>query len=551
MKTFLTFFLFLLSLHFNYSQNLDSQIDNIISSVYTSNQPGISILVAKEGKTIYKKAFGVSNLELEKVMTPKNVFEIGSITKQFTAVSILMLEEQGKLNVEDEITKYIPDYPTRGKIIKIRHLLNHTSGIKGNTPVSDKNMAKTDMTPKELINYFKNKPMNFDPGEQFRYSNSGYILLGYIIEMVTGQSYADFIEKNIFEKLDMNSSYVGNPKNPIKDSAFGYKHDQGNYVDADYLNLTIPYAAGAIMSTVDDLLKWQNAISANTLIKKTSLEKAINPSSLNNGKKIPYGYGWRIGNLNGSPVIAHNGGTYGYTATGIFLPNENIYVIALSNCNCKKVQNVSRVAVKVAAIAIGKPIFDINNAITLSDNELKKWIGAYQFNGNIIRHISMNDNYLYSFREGEGSRKYKLYPMKEDMFVFDDGKISYKFSITKDGLKQIVMKLNGEEYLGQLIDKAPPIEEIPRKVSSNILKKYSGKYEVKPNINITITINDNTIFLLAPGQTQKIELLANQDDHFSLKDIPAQIIFNSNERGGIESLILKQNGQQVLAKKIE
>ena len=182
------------------AQKLDTTIDRLLSERYPAGQPGATVLVAKGGKVIYRGAFGNANLELDIPMKPENVFEIGSITKQFTSVSILMLMEQGKLSLQDEITKYLPDYPTHGKTITIHHLLNHTSGIKSYTGMANfRSLVREDMSPTELIDVVKNEPMDFDPGEEYRYNNSAYIILGHIIEVLSEQSYADFIEENIFK----------------------------------------------------------------------------------------------------------------------------------------------------------------------------------------------------------------------------------------------------------------------------------------------------------------------------------------------------------------
>lgn len=460
MKNSLTLFVFLFTIHFSFSQNFESKIDSIVSLNYTQNEPGISILIAKDGKPIYKKAFGKSNIELGTSMRSDNVFQIGSITKQFTAVSILMLEEQGKLNIDDEIVRYIPDYPTEGNIITIHHLLNHTSGIKNSTPVGKRGaISKTDMSSTELVDYFKNKPLDFIPGSSFKYSNAGYILLGRIIEIVSGQSYEDFIEKNIFEKIGMLSSNYGSTKEIIKNRASGYQNEQNIFINSDYISLTLPYAAGSILSTVDDLLKWQNALNSNTLIKKSSLEKAISPTTLSNGKIIPYGYGWRMANLKGSPVLAHTGSTKGFTSVVMFFPKENIYVTALTNCNCKKAAEMAK---KVSTLVLGKPI----SGTTPLENES---ISARR--------------------------------------------------------KTII-------------------------VSSEILKQYTGTYQIKANVNISIRHRDNTIFLLAPGQTKPIELFAESDTHFYVKVSPAEITFNMNENGEITSLTLNQSGRQILANKI-
>ena len=171
-----------------FSQNLEQKIDAMASEAYPENGPGVSILIAKDGKAIYQKAFGNASLELNVPMTTDNVFEIGSITKQFTAVAILMLEEKGKLKLNDNITNYLPEYPTNGNAITIHNLLNHTSGIRGRTPVSNKKLMAMDMEVEELIDYIKKQPLKFNSGEQFSYSNSGYIILGRIIEIITGKS---------------------------------------------------------------------------------------------------------------------------------------------------------------------------------------------------------------------------------------------------------------------------------------------------------------------------------------------------------------------------
>ncbi|OED35835.1 serine hydrolase, partial [Flavobacteriaceae bacterium (ex Bugula neritina AB1)] len=429
------------------AQNLEKEIESIIMDEYTADEPGVSILVAKQGKTIFRKAYGKANLELDIPMKPENVFELASISKQFTAVAILMLEEQGKLSLEDNITKYIPDYPTNNKVITIHHLLNHTSGIRSYTGMDNfMETTRKDISPKEIIEIFKNEPMDFDPGEKFLYNNSGYILLGYIIEVITKDTYENYIEKNIFRKLDMNSSYYGSKKELIKNRADGYQVMNDDYVNADFLSMTVPYAAGSLMSTVDDLLKWQNAINTNTLIKRASLEKAINGSTLNNGEKIDYGYGWSNIKIQGSEAMAHSGDIFGYTGNGIFLFDENVYVVGLSNCNCKDVKAITR---KIAATVIGKPIPDKKDSIIVSEEELKKWIGAYQFDEGIIRHIIFRDGRLYSIREGENPKEFRIYPMKDGSYIFDDGTLFYEFSVTKEGNRQAVFNSDGKSFIGK------------------------------------------------------------------------------------------------------
>nr|WP_321233605.1 serine hydrolase [uncultured Psychroserpens sp.] len=540
----LTLYICLLLSVSSFAQTLEQQIDTYISEQYTSETPSVSILVAKDGKAIYNKAFGIANFELDVKAAPKHVYEIGSITKQFTAVAILMLEEQGKLSLDDEITKFISDYPTQGKTITVHHLLNHTSGIQSYTGMASfMKLARQDMTPLELIDKFKNEPMEFDPGTQFKYNNSGYILLGQIIEVVTGKSYADFIQTQIFDKVGMSNSYYGSMVDLIPNRASGYSETETGYRNADYLSLTLPYAAGSIMSTTGDLLKWQNAISANQLIKKSSLDKAVNGSKLNNGEDINYGYGWIKGDVNGSRTIEHSGGIFGYTTNGVFLPEDNVYVIGLTNCDCK---NVGALVTNVAAMAIGKPFPKKEDAITLSASQLSKWVGAYEFDG-VIRHITLKDKQLFSQREG--STNLEIYPMTETNFIFDGGDTTYDF-YTEDGNRMVKMKLGGQSIVGKGIDKAPPSERQEIALDAETLTGYIGKYEIQPGFEIAISVRDNKVYGLATGQGE-VELFAEAKDKFFLKVTPADIHFNRNADGTIESLTLFQGGQEMLGKKIE
>jgi len=417
-------------LSFGYSQNLTSKIDALLETKFKTNGPGATALVTKNGKVIYRKAFGKANLELDVSMVPENVFQIGSMTKQFTAVSILMLLEQGKLTLDDDITTYIPDYPTHNKSITIHHLLTHTSGIKSYTSMRGlREIARKDLEPLELIDFFQNEPMDFNPGEKYKYNNSGYIILGYIIEKISGVSYAEFVETNIFKKINMSSSLYGSKSKIIKNRASGYQK-RSDYRNTTYISLTLPYAAGSIMSTVDDLLKWQQAISNNTLLKPKTIKKAFTNYTLNNGTKINYGYGWNINEINGIPTLEHGGSIFGFKSMGVYIPSENVYVVVLSNCDCN---SPTTTALKIAALAIDNPFPDTNNAVTLTSQQLEQWVGTYEYDNNVIRHLKLIDGKLYSQREGGGD--FKVYPISENRFSLEDGLSELFFSNTKNTKK--------------------------------------------------------------------------------------------------------------------
>lgn len=334
--------LFLISNSVLFAQNLERKIDSLITSKFKPENPGAVFMAVKNGKVIYRKAFGMANLEFDISMKPESVFEIGSMTKQFTAVSILMLAEQGKLKLDDEITKFIPDYPTNGNRITIHHLLTHTSGIKDFTSMKAiKDIARRDLSPKELVDFFKNEPIDLLPGKQYKYCNSGYVLLGYIIETVSGQSYEEFITTNIFKKIGMENTYYANHEKIIKNRVSGYRDKEG-YVNANYISFSIPYASGSIMSNVDDMLKWQNAINGNVLLNAAFTEKAFTNYQLDNGTKIDYGYGWHLEKVKDKIVREHGGSIFGFKSMGVYEPSEQIYVIGLSNCDCNSPTSITR-----------------------------------------------------------------------------------------------------------------------------------------------------------------------------------------------------------------
>lgn len=528
-----------LSSNFSSAQKLETTFDKILSKNYSGEKPGATALVYKDGEVLYRKAVGMANLELNVAMTPENVIEIGSITKQFTAVAILMLMEQGKLSAEDEIIKFIPDYPTNKKTITVHHLLNHTSGIKSYTSMeSFMSLVRKDMTPTEIIDHFKNEEMEFDPGEEWSYNNSAYIILGHIIEVVSEKSYADFISENIFKPLGMKNSYYGSMTQLIPNRATGYSPAEGGWRNANYLSLTLPYAAGSIMSNVDDMLLWHKAVHNNTLITAESRAKAFTNTTLNNGDPTNYGYGWMINEINGSPSIEHGGGIFGYTTAGIYVPDENLYVIVLTN---RDGSSPDGEAVKIAAHALGKPFPDSNTKVSLKDNQLKKWVGNYDFEGESLSSITFEDGKLFSQREG--SSKLPIFPLSEHKFISEDGLASYEFGM-QDGKKVVGFSARVNKAKGTETDKKPATEKEEITIDPRVLPDYVGEYELAPTFILTVTTKEDKLFAQATGQPQ-FEVFPESEDTFFLKVVAAKLVFDRDDSGKVIDVTLHQGGQEM------
>ncbi len=525
--------------HFSRAQHLEAQFDTLLDEPYGGTNPGVTALVYKDGDIIYRKAFGMANLELDVAMKPENVFEIGSITKQFTAVAILMLEEQGKLAIDDQLTKFIPDYPVHGKTITIHHLLNHTSGIKSYTGMAGFiEFAREDHSPEEIVDYFKNEPMDFDPGDDYVYNNSGYILLGHIIEKVSGKSYADFIQDHIFTPLKMTHSYYGSKTKLIPNRAEGYSPNADGWQKALPMSMTWPYAAGAIMSNVDDMLLWHQAVHNNTLISKASKAKAFANSNLNNGKPINYGYGWAVNEINGSPTIEHGGGIFGYTTAGLYAPEENVYVIVLTN---RDGSHPGEIALNMTALALDKPFISSEAAISLTNEQLQKWVGNYIFDDEVLRSVTFEEGQLYSQREG--SDKLEIFPVSEHTFIFEDGTKRYVFS-EENSVKKVQFSDRISVSEGVETDKKPATEKEEIKIDTKILSDYVGEFVIAPSFSIVVTNKDQKLYIQATGQ-QRFQVYPEAQDTFFLKVVAAKLVFERDENGTVNAVMLHQGGQEI------
>src|SRR5256885_235440 len=255
-----------------------SRMDRIIQSHVDSKQFMGAVLVAQDGKVLLDKGYGSANLEWDIPDSPHTKFRLGSLTKQFTAAAILVLEERGKLRTDDLVTKYLPDAPTGWAKITIANLLTHTSGIPNFTSFPDYSASEaTPTTPEQLVARFRDKPLNFQPGEKWEYSNSGYVLLGYLLEKISGQRYQDFVRDNLFTPLGMTESGYDSHAAIILHRASGYTPGANGPVNAGYIDMSIPFSAGALYSTTEDLLRWEQGLFGGKVLSAASLKKMTTP----------------------------------------------------------------------------------------------------------------------------------------------------------------------------------------------------------------------------------------------------------------------------------
>lgn len=394
---------------FALSRRVDAIADSVIR---TGPVAGLAIGIRRGSNVVLLEGYGYADIELEVPASAETVYRIGSITKQFTAAAILRLVEQGELSLDDELTDFLPEYPTQGHQVTVHHLLTHTSGIKSYTSLGErwqKNLA-LEFTPEEMIDLFKDEPFDFAPNERFLYSNSGYFLLGAIIEQVTGRSYADYIEDEFFAPLDMSGSYYCDERRIIPHRAEGYAREDGKLVNDAPIGMTQPYAAGSLCSTVRDLLTWQAALSSGRIVSDDSYRLMITPARLANDSSTGYGYGLAIGRLERHTKISHGGGINGFQSQLAEYPGDSLVVVVLANTEGARPGRIERqIAELILGIEREQP-----KDLPLSEAEITRLVGTYDLGPLQIR-VFERDGKLMA--QGTGQPAFQLLYQGDGVFV--------------------------------------------------------------------------------------------------------------------------------------
>ncbi len=402
---------------------LRDRIDTIVQQAMERDRVvGTSIGVMYHGELLVAKGYGYANLEDEAKATEHTVYRLGSLTKQFTALAIMQLAERGKLKLDDDLTRFLPDYPTRGHAIPLDRLLNHTSGIKSYTEITKfEKLSRLDLSHPELIDLFAAEPFEFVPGEKFQYTNSAYYLLGVIIEKVSGLSYAQFLQENVWDPLGMRETFYLENAPIVKNRAEGYEVRDGKVVNDDLLSMANPFSAGSLGSSVADLLKWQAALQEHRLIGKPSYEKMVTAGVLNGGRSITYGYGLCLSNLDGHRKIEHGGGINGFRTQLSHYPDDDLAVIVLCNTGSARPQPLES---RIARAVLGIPETIIKE-VPLSEQELRAYEGTYNSGWGPFTFV-LKDGALQLFER-------RLLPIGNHEFVADDDPYSVLSFTVRDG----------------------------------------------------------------------------------------------------------------------
>jgi len=520
-------------------------LDRFLAETYPAAEPGAAVIVEKAGKVILRKGYGMANLEHAIPVTPETVFEVGSVTKQLTAAAILLLQERGKLSIHDDLTRFLPDYPVQGKKVTIENLLTHTSGIPSYTGLPEwLPRMREDMTLDQLIGLFKDKPFEFEPGTKWAYDNSGYVLLGAVVEKASGMSYERFVEDEIFKPLGMTHSLYGSWTDIVPHRAAGYDKPGDHFVNTPYISMTQPYAAGSLMSTVDDLALWDEALLGEALLKKASLDQLFTPYRLPSGLSTRYGFGWAIRELAGKKVVEHGGGINGFTCFVSRIPEEGIFIAVLTNGTAAKL-DPQAVASRIAGTLLGQPAEP--KRIQLDPQTLDDYVGVYR-NADATRTVTREADKLFAQRQG--GAKSEIAPSTRDDFFYPGSSSTIHFLRDAQGkITGARVDTSGPEEPPMVRSEEPlPAEKQAVTVDPALLAAYVGTYELAPSFQITVTLKDGHLYTQATGQ-EIVEIFPESETMFFLKVVDAQLEFQKGPDGTVTGLVLHQGGRDIPGKK--
>ena len=435
-----SFLVFMLALN-AMAQDTTAKFDEYLTAITKQGRFTGSVLVARDGKVLFSKGYGMANLEFDIPNTPQTKFRLGSVTKQFTGASILLLQERGKLSVQDPICKYVADCPKTWEPVTIHHLLTHTSGIHSYTetgsPEAFRLMSLQNVTPVGFVDSFKSKPLDFAVGEKMKYNNSGYFILGYIIEKLAGQSYEAFLQDNIFTPLKMTNTGYDTHEKILKLRATGYEERKGKTVNSEYLDMSVPYAAGSLYSTVEDLFAWNEALYSDKLLSAKSRAAMMTPD------KSDYGYGLVMNQQHKRQRIGHGGGINGFNTFLVRFPEEKVTMVALRNANFGV--SPDKVCADFAAILFGEK-YETPGAQAVAKVDPKiydAYVGEYQLAPNFILTVTREGDRLMTQATGQG--QVEIFPESETRFF--PKVIEAKITFVKDEsgkVTHLILQQNGE-----------------------------------------------------------------------------------------------------------
>jgi len=551
-----------------FAQQNVKKIDGLMKQYYDYGQFNGSILVAEKGKILYEKGFGMANMEWAIPNQPDTKFRIGSVTKQFTAALVLQLVEEGKIKLDAKLSDYLTDYrKDTGEKVTIHQLLNHTSGIPSYTARPDffPEISRNPYRVADFIKKFASGDLEFEPGSKFAYNNSGYSLLGAIIEKVTGKPYETVLTERILKPLGMTNTGYDHYATLIQKRASGYQKTRDGFVNAPYLDMSIPYAAGSIYSTVEDLYKWDQSLYEDKILSAASKKLMFTPGLGN------YGYGINITDQpigktdQKTKIIGHGGGINGFNSLLTRAVDKGQTVIILDNVGLGNYHG--KITSSIIALLNGQPAEAPKRSIAeaLSKIAIEKSVAAAIAE---YRKLKAENSPTFDFSETElNTLGYQLVGQKRTKDAIEIFKLNVEMfpnsanpydslgeAYLADGQKDLALvnykkaaELDPQNSNALLIVRRLEGKEV--KVDTAAFDAYVGDYQVTPRLTLSISREGDKLFGQMTGQP-KLAIEPVSDTQFTIPEAKANISFQKDSAGQVVGLVLSQGARTVNAKKI-
>jgi D-alanyl-D-alanine carboxypeptidase len=518
--------------------------NELMMRTYRSDAPGGVVLVARGDTVLFRAARGEADIEGNVPLRPDSVFRIGSVTKQFAAAGVLKLVEAGKVGLDDPLSKYVSNYPG-GERITVRQLLNHTSGVKSYTRLRGymDGPVQRDLTTAQMIDVFQNEPADFAPGADWAYSNSGYVLVGAVIEAASGMPWHAYLDQVLFKPLGMRHTGYGHDPKFVAMQVRPYSYDGDTVIPAKPISMTQPHAAGALVSNVDDLFTWNRALHEGRVLKDTNYVQMVTPTGAAAKPNINYGFGIFGTKVRTHKALHHGGGIFGFTSSLMYVPGEDITIVVLENDDTDGTADVADgLAKKIAAFALGEP-YPEPRAIAIDASALKEAEGVYRFPDGVTRTLRVVEGKLTAQRDQRP--RAALTPIGRDDFLYEDG--FNRLKLERDGGKIARMRLfpngDGDGEVGARTNEPLPAEPTGVTLPRAALERLTGTYG-KDDMAMKIFIEGETLKAQLPGQPP-VTLRATSPTMFQVVEADATLEFAAGD-GPSAQVTLRQGGRTIV-----
>ena len=516
----------------------------LLEASYPADGPGAAVIVVDDGEVVYSAGRGLADVEAKRPITPETPFKLGSIVKQFTAATVLKLAADGRLSLDDPVSRFFPDWPQPGAGATVRQLLNHSSGIQDYSKIPGwigRNRTRS-WTTAELLAVMRDLPAKAKPGEAWEYNNGGYVLLGAIIEKVSGKAWHEAVEDAIAAPLGLKTLGFAGSEGAMRSMARGYTDAGGRPVPVPAADMSVAHAAGGLAGSVVDLGRWARALHHGKVVGPALYKEMTSPAKLADGSTRPYGFGFRLQHLRGRPVLVHGGAGAGIDTDSVYLPSEDLFVAVFANSD-EPATDPSTLTRRLAALALGEPIPTFARA-EVPLPKIKPLFGAYRREGGRELHFFGRDGKLFL---SSGDDQMEAFAAGGDRFFFGPDRLLWiGFQRKADGAH--VLEVHEPDEIGpkRAVRSGPVPAQRP--VAPELLRAYAGTYKT-PTIEVTVAVDSGGQLTIKPAGGQPMAMRPVSDSEFRVDAGGFRVVFH-REAGAVNRFTMIRGAREMEGRRV-